>query len=72
MVAGLKDLNITPHPVLPVPDEEMVRAVLAQPGGDEKLASYLVEREGQIQRARDDPFSFGYEPDNWRDADELL
>ena len=72
MALGLKDLNITPHPVLPAPDEGMVAAVLAQPGGEEKLAAYLVDREGQIQRERDDPFSFGWEPDNWADADDLV
>jgi phage terminase large subunit-like protein len=72
MALGLKDLNITPHPVLPAPDDGMVAALLAQPGGEEKLANYLVDREGQIQRERDDPFSFGWEPDNWADADKLL
>jgi hypothetical protein len=72
MALGLKDLNITPHPVLPAPDDGMVAALLAQPGGEEKLANYLVDREGHIQRERDDPFSFGWEPDNWADADDLV
>ena len=69
---SIKDLNITPHPVIPAPDEAMIEAILAQDNGEQLLAEYIVEREATIQREQEDPFNFGYEPDNWRVADELL
>ena len=69
---SISDLNVTPHPVLPAPDEEMIEAVLKQPNGEELLASYIIDREETIRRENDDPFNFGYEPENWRDADDLL
>ena len=69
---SIGDLSITPHPVLPAPDEEMIEAVLKQPNGEELLASYIIDREETIRRENEDPFNFGYEPDNWRDADDLL
>tara|TARA_R100000458_G_scaffold12923_1_gene10766 strand:+ start:3461 stop:5104 length:1644 start_codon:yes stop_codon:yes gene_type:complete len=69
---SIGDLSITPHPVLPAPDEKMIEAVLKQPNGEELLASYIIDREETIRRENEDPFNFGYEPDNWRDADDLL
>lgn len=69
---SISDLNVTPHPVIPAPDEEMIKAVLKQPNGEELLASYIIDREETIERENKDPFNFGYEPENWRDADDLL
>lgn len=57
----------TPHPVLKLPTREQALAM-----GAEKLREVLMEREKIIQLEKHDPLQFGYEPDNWKDADKQL
>ena len=61
----------TPHPLLPAPTEAQQLAMLALPDGASALADYYAKREKLIKLAEDDPFSYGMEPDHWRDTDEL-
>ncbi len=62
----------TPHPLLPIPTEAMLKHWLRLPNGDAALAEYYAKRENLIRLSDDDPFAYGTEPDHWRDADVLL
>ena len=50
----------------------MIEEVLKKPNGEELLASYIIDREQTIKRELEDPYNFGYEPENWADADSLM
>ena len=62
----------TEHPVLILPSEDMMRdyADRGKEGLDE-LARLLEKREELIKLEKDDPYRYGFEPDHWKDADEL-
>lgn len=60
-------LSWTKHPLLPVPSKEEMLSM-----GEEKLLTFHKTREEAILREKDDPFRYGYEPDNWKMFDEQL
>ena len=62
----------TPHPVLIVPSKARMQefADRGEEGLDE-LARALEQREQLISLEKEDPYRYGFEPDNWKDADEL-
>jgi hypothetical protein len=62
----------TPHPVLVVPSKARMQEFADR--GDEgldELARALEQREQLIQLEKEDPYRYGFEPANWKDADEL-
>lgn len=65
-------LTWTPHPLLPVPGEQVIDHWLAQPQGDAKLAEYYAQRETLIRLSDQNPFAYGMEPEHWKDCDLLL
>tara|TARA_R110002051_G_scaffold40375_5_gene84123 strand:+ start:9820 stop:11448 length:1629 start_codon:yes stop_codon:yes gene_type:complete len=62
----------TEHPVLVVPSQEKMRE-FADRGdkGLDELARALEKREELIRLEKNDPYRYGFEPPNWKDADEL-
>jgi hypothetical protein len=58
-------MQITQHPVYPVPSKEQFQA------DQEKCLAYIAEREKRIGLELDDPFYYGYEPEIWKKADAL-
>jgi hypothetical protein len=58
-------VQITPHPVYPVPSKEQFQA------NQDKCLSYLSEREKRIQLEVSDPYHYGYEPEIWKKVDSL-
>jgi hypothetical protein len=60
------------HPVLKLPSPAKVAGVLAEPDGLNKFLQGMREREELIRLMVEDPFNYGWEPDQWRDADETL
>lgn len=60
-----------PHPVIPVPTLEDIRA-LVEMHGLEETARRLQLREDKIRAEKMDPYRHGYEPPHWKEADELL
>ena len=67
----VKPLVWTPHPLLPIPSEAQQAALLAGPEGVEELSAYYAQREKLIALAEQDPFTYGFEPPHWKDADAL-
>lgn len=66
-----KGLVWTPHPVLPIPDMEMI----ISNGWDKNvmgMVSYHQKREDHIRAMKDDPYRNGHELDHWLKADLLL
>jgi hypothetical protein len=62
-------LSWTPHPLLPVPDREVMERALDTEEGQRALAKLYQDRELRIRQAEDDPFNFGFELPHWGDAD---
>lgn len=63
--------NPTPHPVIVEPTIDEIKA-LVDKHGTEKVAELLQLREDKILAEKMDPYRHGYEPQHWRDADEML
>ena len=62
----------TPHPVLVIPSQEKMQEFAARgDAGLDELARALEKREELIRLEKEDPYRYGFEPDNWKDADEL-
>jgi len=58
-------MQITPHPVYPVPTRAQFAA------DQDRCIQYLQERERRIFNEFDDPFRHGYIPDVWKKTDSL-
>ncbi len=67
----LNKLKVMPHPVLPIPDRATCINVV-QSKGEEALIDLLQRRSKTIHNELTNPIYFGYEPQQWRDADDLL
>lgn len=52
-------------PVVPLPSEGQVRALLSRPDGRRELAELYAKRERVIANMKRDPLRFGYEPPIW-------
>ena len=59
----------TPHPVVPIPDAEMIRD---RGWSVEELMAIHQQREDTIQAMIDDPYRHGHELEHWLKADKLL
>ena len=64
-------LTWTPWPTLAIPSQDQQDAIIANHGSD-ALIELHTAREEKIRREKSDPYSEGFVPDHWRDADELL
>jgi hypothetical protein len=60
-----------PHPVIPSPSLEDIKALVAEHGLEE-TARRLQLREDKIAAEKMDPYRHGYEPKHWKVADEVL
>lgn len=60
------------HPLLPLPTEAEVAAILARPGGEAELAQLIEERRAALQRSLDDPLRYEPEPWFWGEVRRLL
>lgn len=69
--APVRPCEPTPHPMLPLPTAAELLEFAAHLDGPEKLAAYLTARERAIARSIEDPYFYGFEFRNWKDADEL-
>lgn len=66
-------LGAKEHPVLALPSEEAVRNLVAQgEAGLTVLKDGLSRRAKLIKLMKDDPLHYGWEPECWRDAREIL
>lgn len=65
-------LQPTPHPVVPLPDEQWMIRRVQEPGGAAEVAAVLAKRERAISQMASDPYNFGYVPDIWNVCDSLL
>jgi len=61
----------SPHPVHPMITREMAGQILEQ-HGEKKLREVLEKREEIIRLEEADPYRFGFEPDHWQHARELV
>ena len=62
----------TPHPVLAIPSKErMLEFKKRGKKGLDELAELLKKREELIRLEKNDPYRYGFEPPNWKDADRL-
>ena len=62
----------TPHPVLAIPSKErMLEFKKRGKKGLDELAELLKKREELIRLEKNDPYRYGFEPPNWKDADQL-
>lgn len=64
-------LKWSPHPVLQVPSREQL-LWLAENHGEKSVIQLYKDREQAIINEKLDPYRFGYEPPNWKKADEHL
>lgn len=64
----------TPHPLLRWATDDELVAALRMPDGHALLDALFKEREERIALSLDDgdPLRYGFELENWKDADELL
>jgi hypothetical protein len=60
-------LTWTNHPLLPIPTKQEMLDM-----GEDRLLEFHRLREESIQKEKDDPYRFGYEPKNWSLLDESL
>ena len=67
----LDAFNVKPHPVIKAPSRERLLQI-RELKGDEIVQQLLAEIAKAQANERDEPFWFGWEPEQWRDADELL
>ena len=62
----------TQHPVLAMPSQErMLEFKKRGKKGLDELVEILEKREDLIRLERNDPYRYGFEPENWADADRL-
>ena len=64
-------MNITPHPLLPLPTEENLE-VLYKTEGVELVQKLLEAREERIRLSKEDPLRFGFELTSWQRIREVL
>jgi hypothetical protein len=63
--------SCTPHPLVPIPDDETLIA-LHQQQGAEPVRALLEAREERLKRAEEDPLNHGFELEGWKHVDEFL
>lgn len=61
----------TSHPIFQLPPPHILRAI-AEKHGPAAAQALLDEREEKIRQEKVDPLRYGYEPPNWKKADEAL
>lgn len=61
-----------PHPVLPLPTRQQVQVLMQTDEGRARLEKQLADRAELIRLEREDPLRYGYEPETFRKARDLL
>ena len=61
-----------PHPVYPLPTREQVEVACSTPEGEAKFREMMQARGDKLRLEQEDPYSNGYEPPHWAEADALL
>ena len=59
--------GLEPHPIFRIPSAETCRRL-----GEEFTRKAFADRAERMQLERDDPFSYGFEPEIWHIVDDLL
>lgn len=75
MTATAQRLHWTPHPVWKIPTQENWSGLVRELGPEAaavKLRELWQKREDQIRLEREDPLRYGYEPETFKKARELL
>ena len=71
MSSDIFEYKPTQHPVIVAPTIDEIR-LLVEKNGVEKVAELLQLREDKILAEKMDPYRHGYEPDHWKEVDEIL
>lgn len=71
MSSDIFEYKPTQHPVIVAPTIDEIR-MLVEKNGVEKVAELLQLREDKILAEKMDPYRHGYEPDHWKEVDEIL
>lgn len=61
-----------PHPVYPLPTREQVEVACSTPEGEAKFREMMQARGDKLRLEQEDPYSNGFEPPHWAEADALL
>lgn len=64
-------MNITPHPVIPIPTDEELEFIYKEKG-DQGVFEFLQAREQRIEMAVADPLNHGFELDHWKEIDAIF
>lgn len=64
-------MQITPHPIIPVPDDDVLIALHEQNGPD-AVQKLLEAREERIRKADEDPLNHGFVLPHWQEAEKIL
>jgi len=67
-----EDWAFRPHPVYPLPSKEQVEVATSTPEGTETFKEMMHARGEKLRLEIEDPYNHGFEPDHWKEADELL
>jgi hypothetical protein len=60
-------IELTPHPVFRLPDPDMARYLSL-----DELNDWIEKFDTRIRKEREDPFTYGFEPEIWKLVDDLL
>ena len=66
------DWAFRPHPVYPLPSREQVEVATSTAAGMKKFQAMMEARGEKLRLENEDPFSNGFEPKHWKDADALI
>ena len=61
-----------PHPIFRLPSREDAAVACKTPEGEKEFREAMERRGLRIYREQADPFRYGYEPDHWKAAEEIL
>ena len=61
-----------PHPIFRLPSREDAAVACKTPEGEKEFREATERRGLRIYREQADPFRYGYEPDHWKAAEEIL
>tara|TARA_A100001037_G_scaffold18272_1_gene15747 strand:- start:481 stop:2088 length:1608 start_codon:yes stop_codon:yes gene_type:complete len=66
------DWAFRPHPVYPLPSREQVEVATSTAAGKKKFQAMMEARGEKLRLENEDPFTNGFEPKHWKDADALI
>ena len=61
-----------PHPIFRLPSREDAAVACKTPEGEKEFREAMERRGLRIYQEQADPFRYGYEPDHWKAAEEIL